>query len=820
MDLNEVLPRAGQLTGMSCQMPSENELSLKQMYPARVTLMPNAKTFVGIDFGTSTTVVSIAALDSNWNIHCESLKLAQLLEDGTRHESERIPTVIAYFKGQPLVGEGASRLKYSLKEGREIWYSFKMDMGIDYGVKYYESVLADKEPFRIRNPKDAVRVFFMYLNLLIQRYCKEHGLSMNIEYAVTIPASFEANQRKELLEALETNGMRVNQQSLIDEPNAAFLSYVHEASRGEKPLLISDLYNPKALIFDFGGGTCDISILEIGKSANGIYSKNLSISKFIQLGGDDIDRYITYRYLLPAFLEHNGKKLADFRSTELAAIAPLLYKSAEQLKILINKNLSCSASEVGLSPKDSDQPTVVESPVEAKTSRGLLTQEKFQLTPAQLAEVMSVFTARNKLPKKVKGEKEYNNIFMSIDSAIKKSGVSKDEIDYVVLIGGSSQSPYIQEAVQEMFAESEILIPRDLQTHVSKGAAIHSLIMNGMGKCIIQPITSEPIIVVTKDINNRVLFPAGTPIPCDTVTIDDLVTTTDGQIQVELPICLGSPNKLLHNIIIRAPDPKAGFPANTPVSVTVEINADKELHASARCMGVTYAGELKNPFANKEMTTEERIVFEAERQANLDRMQNNGQPSKKSLTILRQAYEKAGNHLLAAETYEMELEHYPNENCYNYVGVLYSNAGREDKAVEFYERAILANPYNQYAHYNLALRLKYKDEEKYREHIRKALEINPDFDAALIEAASIDEADGNLSEAQAKLQRTYEMMMKEWREGSLGAYGYGYLARIASKLGHEDEARKIRSSMAEPESEKYFDDGNLTRTGASQIKQL
>ena len=88
--------------------------------------------------------------------------------------------------------------------------------------------------------------------------------------------------------------MNISKQSLIDEPNAAFISYIHDSEDSES-IAISPHYNSKVLVFDFGGGTCDISILEIGKSANGLYSKNVAISKFTKLGGDDIDRYITYK---------------------------------------------------------------------------------------------------------------------------------------------------------------------------------------------------------------------------------------------------------------------------------------------------------------------------------------------------------------------------------------------------------------------------------------------------------------------------------------------------------------------------------------------
>ena len=226
-------------------MVSSNILSLKSMLPSSfATKLALQATYVGIDFGTSTTVVSIASKENGIDsIKTLPIKLTQILEDGTIYKSEKLPSVIAWFNGKLLVGEGASNLKYTLTRGKNIWFSFKMEIGEDLGAKYYNSEVGSMDGIRIRNPKDCVRVFFMYLNMLLKRYCQEQGLSDNILYAVSIPASFEANQRKELMEALMANGMNVSKQSLIDEPNAAFISYVHDSEDSEKPLLISPHYN-------------------------------------------------------------------------------------------------------------------------------------------------------------------------------------------------------------------------------------------------------------------------------------------------------------------------------------------------------------------------------------------------------------------------------------------------------------------------------------------------------------------------------------------------------------------------------------------------
>ena len=797
-----------------------NEITTSSFLPAvRNSTLMRGRTFVGIDFGTSTTVVSIASFDESRNlINTKSLRLKQMLPDGTLYSSEVIPSVIAWINDHIIVGEGASQLKYQLKRGKNIWYSFKMELGEDLGAKYYESELRDRQPFCIRNPKDAARVFFAYLKYLISGYCKENNLSENISYSVSIPASFEANQRKDLLDALMANGMNVSKQALIDEPNAAFISYAVARANEGRPMFVSPDYNSKVLVFDFGGGTCDISILEIGQSANGFYSKNISISKFMKLGGDDIDRYITYHYLMPRFLEDNGKKMNQFRTNEKKRIASALYKVAERLKILINKSLATLTSDFAIpSVKDSEAKTEIDSDVRVQTNKGELSQTHFYLTNKELTGTMSVFlkTGINKTTR-IKGEDEYNSIYSPINSAIKKAKIRKDEIDYVLFIGGSAQSPYIQEALHDYFEDSEMLVPTNLQTHVSQGAAIHSLLYNGMNKCLIQPISSEPILIITKDEYPKVILPAGTEIPCDTIIIDDLVTSRDGQKTVELPICVGNKTKILFNLKITSPNPN-GFPINCPIELAIEVNTDKMLIARATCMGVVCHVEPLNPFSNRELSTEDRIVLKAERQANLEAEMNGGVPSKETLLALRSAYIKAGNDFKAAETAELQRELYPATVNLNSIGVLYSNSGNAEKAVEFYNLAIQENPHNEYAHSNLGLELKHTDAKLYKYHINKALEINPEHAVALIESGRIDKSEGNVAECKEKLRRAYDILLRKWKTNTFCDSDYGWLAAVARELGENETAEQIMASKPKLEDEAYYDKENLSKIRTNML---
>ena len=802
-------------------MLKSNILSLKSMLPSALsTQLATKATFVGIDFGTSTTVVSIATKESGEEkIKTLPIKLTQILEDGTIYQSEKLPSVIAWYNGRLLVGEGASNLKYTLTKGKNIWFSFKMEIGEDLGAKYYNSEVGDMEGVKIRNPKDCVRVFFMYLNMLIKKYCQDNGLSDNIMYAVSIPASFEANQRKEFMEALESNGMNISKQSLIDEPNAAFISYVHDSEESEKPLLISPHYNSNVLVFDFGGGTCDISILEIGKSTNGLYSKNIAISKFTKLGGDDVDRYITFKYILPRFFEANNVSDEDFITKERQYIATQLYKVSERLKILLCKKISNQMYQLEIPDyiKSNSDKASITIPVSVETKKGLLTQSEFFLSIKELVEVMSVFMKPSLMPSSIKGQEEYNNIFMPIESAIKKANVCKSEIDYVLLIGGSAQNPFIQEALKKYFDDSEILVPQDLQTHVSKGAAIHSLLMNGINKCIIQPITSEPIFVITKDTTNKVLIPAGTTIPCDTVVIDDLIPTKDHQEAIELPICVGNENKMLFNLKITR---DGGFLTTAQVTLALEITADKLLLAKAHCMGVSCMVEPQNPFANKELSTEERIVLRAEREANIETERNGGIPTKNCLISLRKAYEDAGNDFKAAETLEQQNEIYPNPEEYNLIGVYYHNSGNRDKAIDFFERALDHNPNDYWSNFNLGNTLFYRDLKRARQYLNKAYELNPFEPCINILLGRLDKREGKESEAKEKFQIAYDRYEQKWKANSFNNSDYGWFASVAEELGKKDKAYEIRSAKPKIEQTTYYDEENLTQTRTKSLTTL
>lgn len=798
-----------------------NVVTVKSLLPLSQHLPTLGKTYVGIDFGTSTTVISIAYFDrQSLGVKVDTIPIEQKMEDGAVTTSLLVPSVIALYNNRLLVGEGAAYLKYTLPRNECIWYSFKMELGED--IHYYNSKLQTANEFSINSPKDAASVFFMYLKGQILKYCETHCINPNIEYAISIPASFEANQRKDLIEALEKNGMAIGKQSLIDEPNAAFLSYIHESaaiSDDRQRIVVQNTYNPKVLVFDFGGGTCDISILEIGKGGNGFYSKNLSISKFSKLGGDDIDRYIANHYLMPQLLKANGKTADDFRIPDKRHIATQLMKIAEQLKILICKDIANMMGGLKLPAlKDSDMTRDINLSVRIETKRGVLEKEGFSLSYKDFTETMDVFLDKSgKGIKQIKGEDEYVSIFNPLRSALEKAHLDKDEeLDYVLFIGGSSQNPYIQSALSDYFEESELLIPSNLQTHVSKGAAIHSLVMNGFGKNIVQPITSEPIIVVTKDLRPRTLIPAGTEIPCDRIVISDLIPNRDGQLVIELPICVGNSDKMLFNLKINAPD-NNGFMKTDQITVGIGINADKLLVINASCRGIQVRPELMNPFANKELSSEERAVIKAEREVERSASANGGVPSKQSLDELIKAYKTAGNDFQAAETAEMKNDFYPNSHNLNDIGIMYSNSGNRGKAIKAYEEAIKRDPNNATLYNNLALEYKWSDRQKYKECVRKAYELNPESPIYTFEYGRVKSSEGNKEEAQRLYKEAYDKYLWKWNSKNMQLWDYSWFASVAESVGEYEMAKKVREAEPKQKKSTIYDVENLSKSKDNQL---
>ncbi len=606
----------------------------------------------------------------------------------------------------------------------------------------------------------------------------------------------------------------VSKQSLIDEPNAAFLSYILNSESGKSTLQIPDHYQPNVLVFDFGAGTCDISILEVGKDNHGMYSKNIAISKFEKLGGDNIDKLIAVDVLLPQLLSGSGFAADDFLTREMNEhIIPSLMPSAERLKIQISEAVKLQLDARSLPDvANSEEVISIGKPVSIDTTKGNLSIEEPTLTFKEFAKINNVFTNQNtNLPaKRVEGELEFPTVFMPIKSALKKANRTKNDIDFVLFIGGSSKNPFIQNSVSSYFNESNILVPDDLQAHVSVGAAIHSLVFNGFDKNIISPITSEAVMLITKDGYHERIEPivsAGTVMPSDVIVIDNLSPQRDGQEVIELPICVGSNDKILHNIKIHKPD--GGFSTLDKVKLELEINSDKVLLIRATAGTQKVMAEPMQPFSNSALSTKERIQKRAERDFNLECEKNGGEPTYEDLLNLYNAYVKVGHAFKAAETMEQIEQQFPGRGNLNNIGLYYSQAGKKKKAIDFYEKGLEKQP-NATIAFNLASEYKFSDRKKYKEYLEKAHEIDPEDNVANYNLAKEYKSEGKTEEADQLFKKAFDNWKEKFDTNQMNEWDYSWFASCAQEMGKRDYAQHILDSKPQNRFEGAYNEENLT----------
>lgn len=760
------------------------------------------KTFIGIDFGTSTTVVSVANTKDNLEtIDVNYIELNQELEDGVIYRSYKIPTILGWYNNRLLVGEGANKVKLKLKKDKNLWHSFKMDLGIDMGAMYPYSEL-NNDKFKILNPKDAATLFFKYLKTQIEKYVKENKLPQNIEYAISIPASFEANQRKDLLDSLHANRMMIGKQALIDEPNAAFLSYISSKDLKDE-IYISEDYPTNILVFDFGAGTCDISILEFANSKKGYFSKNLAISRFEAFGGNNIDKLIAEEILLPQFLSENNKSKSNFKTKELKIILEKLEKPAELLKIKVSDEFNLISDNSNFDEIIKEDKTLsINHKIVLKTKKGIFTLKHPQISYHEFININETFTNI---------DIEYSEgqtVFSPILSALEKSNLEKEDIDYILFIGGSAKNYLVRKSIQDYFDEADYLIPKDLQAHVSLGAAIHSLIHNGYDKNIIDPIISEPIILIIKDGENEqenILLQAGTIIPSKKISIDNLKPQRENQETIELPIYVGNKDKLLHNIELKSSE---GFSKDSKIKLDISINADKMLILEVSIDDQKYKIEPLNPFRNENVNLKERKKFEAEKEYNQSIAKKGGKETKEDLISIYKIYDQLNYYLLSAEILEELYNKYAYSSLNN-IGVAYGKAGNQKKELFFYKKDFEESP-SAITACNIALKYKYQDKKLYKEWLEKSLDIDSNYSHSQCNYGLLIKNEGRNDEGKKLIENAFKSLKYDYENGYAGSSDIYWLKECARESEEFEYLALIQNDEKEDELLSDYDSENLT----------
>jgi molecular chaperone DnaK (HSP70) len=515
------------------------------------------KIFVGIDFGTSSTVISTAQLvDGKIKIKPIPIKQKDHLGNDTRNPL--IPSVISLVDGNKLlVGIHAADHKPYLEYGKNTWHSFKRNLGKLEEVEFPNSVLATNPSVKISNATEALTLFFSYIKREIFEYLNENGLPNEVEYSISIPAGFPSKEKQTLKACLLKAGIECEDTPFIEEPNAALINYLFEQN-----IFVENNEPKNILVLDLGAGTVDVSILRAEKVDNGFTSKLLSVVRLGNIGGNLIDELIA-----ESIIKNSGvsSPLNESQKIELVSLC-------EKLKIKMCKDIIIDAAT------HFELPTLSNS----NDKRSITSTEN--LNSIGIASISISFKEFNSIMLSYwLGKSDRQGIKATLDLSTENAASDLSMIDKVIVTGGGGRNPYIKNQVANYFINSELFISDNIQEQVSRGVALQSFVLNSFGKNIITPILGHDIYL--KGINKSFeLFENGISIPSNDVEVELDETSSINEFVIE---CYSQENKNYRKCFI--------LPSNIPVSKLIfYVSPDQELRCEI--VGVNYEKEALESF--------------------------------------------------------------------------------------------------------------------------------------------------------------------------------------------------------------------------------
>ena len=478
---------------------------------------------IGIDLGTTNSVVAIM----------EGREPKVIVNE----EGSRItPSVVAFTKdGERLVGQVAKR--QSITNPERTVYSIKRFMGRRHEETADEAKLV---PYKVvRGPHGDARVeidgkqysppeISAQVLLKLKRAAENYLGEKVTEAVITVPAYFNDAQRQATKDAGEIAGLTVRR--IVNEPTAAALAYGLDKKKDEK-----------IAVYDFGGGTFDISILEVGENVVDVLATNGDT----HLGGDNIDQRIM-DWLITEFKKDTGLDISRDKM-----VLQRLKEAAEKAKIELS---SAMETEINL-------PFLTADASGPKHLNVKLSRAKFEAMIDDLIE-RSLEPCRK---------------------CLKDSGVDLKDLNEVVLVGGSTRIPKVKEAVQRLFGKkpNESVNPDEV---VAVGAAVQAGVLSGEVKDILLlDVTPLSLGVETLGGVMTKLIERNTTIP--TRKSETFSTAADGQTQVEIHVLQGErdmagDNRSLGRFHLTGMPPA---PRGVPqIEVTFDIDANGILNVSAK----------------------------------------------------------------------------------------------------------------------------------------------------------------------------------------------------------------------------------------------
>ena len=543
---------------------------------------------IGIDLGTTNSCVAV--MEGGEPIVIQN-------SEGGR----TTPSIVGFTaKGERIVGQPAKNQMVTNPENTV--YSIKRFIGHRYSELSGEAKMV---PYKVVDHGEDVRIdiegkeyspqeISAFILQKMKKTAEDYLGQTVTEAVITVPAYFNDAQRQATKDAGKIAGLEVKR--IINEPTAASLAYgFNKESKTEKTIAV----------YDLGGGTFDISILELG---DGVFEVK-STAGDTHLGGDDFDRRII-NWLIDEFKADTGIDLSQDRMA-----LQRLREAAEKAKIELS---AVASTEINL-------PFITADATGPKHLQKSLSRAKFEQMTEDLLE-------RTKEPCR---------------KAMQDAGVTPDQIDEVLLVGGSTRMPKVMQVVKDLFGKegSKGVNPDEA---VAVGAAIQGGILGGDVKdVLLLDVTPLSLGIETMGAVFTKLIPRNTTIPTRKSQI--FSTAADGQTAVSIHVLQGEREMAAQNRTLGRFD-LVGIPAaprGVPqIEVTFDIDANGIVHVSAKDLGTGKEQSVRIESSSGLSDSEiDRMVKEAEANAEADKREREKVEVRNEADSLVYATEKSMNEL-------------------------------------------------------------------------------------------------------------------------------------------------------------------------------
>jgi molecular chaperone DnaK len=470
-----------------------------------------ARRVIGIDLGTTNSTVAQVQLPISEGASpdeiCDCISIEQPTLSGPQF-STLVPSVVAIDReGKTWIGEGAKRMRstpaeHGLSPEKNLFHDTKNDMGLR------------KRYHRAPEDYDHARKVAGHLLRFLSNGARQASGHIANRTVVTVPASFQISQRNDTLAAAEMAGLQISEMDLLDEPVAALTDYLFSHA---DEVLFKEPAN--IVVFDFGGGTCDVFVARIRPrdAWRGLEIEPKAVSRYHRLGGYDFDAAIIHDVLIPAILEENGLGSRHFEWGERKrALEPALRGCAEALKEGLCREIAQLHLHGRYQAADKQQIAARQMATAVKIGDKEYLLAQPTLTAARWEELLKPFLDPDLLHVKQTDYVQMLSIFAPLSDAIERANLPEDEVNYILLAGGSSLIPQVQWAIQAYFAKAKLLVFPDstaAQTAIARGAAWSAAWLEATGEPLVRPVISSAIALRVKDRPPIALIEKGSDIP-------------------------------------------------------------------------------------------------------------------------------------------------------------------------------------------------------------------------------------------------------------------------------------------------------------------